>query len=53
MSVLSGLFVLARHNADAIVLLAEQSVLVPSLLMLLYRESVSIWGVRSEPVAHE
>lgn len=50
---LSGLFILARHNADAVVLLAEQSVLVPSLLMLLYRESVSIWGIRSEPVAHE
>lgn len=45
---LSALFALIKADPDATLLIADQSVLVPALLMVIHRESSRIWGVRAK-----
>jgi hypothetical protein len=39
---------LAIAEFDAVLLIAERSALVPVLVLVLYRESDKIWGVKRE-----
>jgi hypothetical protein len=51
LAALGALFTLSKQDPDAIVLLAGHSMLVPSLLLVLHRESTRLWGVRAHNTA--
>ena len=49
-SIVRALSMLSIADQDAVILIAERTLVVPALILLLARESCKLWGVWAEPV---